>query len=228
LSDNASIRFNNINDYFSGEYSKDAFRVFLDKIDICNPYIPQMISEGKRNTTMFYLLSQYALLNEKTGNMFLTHMAEVINRRMFPRLSPSEINRTIHSVLKKRDEGTLILILNEQRTFLFNSEIAMTHKEKMSIVNSELGHCKILKSLENIRVTIEGWDFVATGNITQQRVADICGLSRATVQRYWSGFKALVMEKNTNHTSMLKIALKLPLQHQWRLHVDRYIFAHAA
>src|SRR5690606_35572181 len=58
-----TIRSNNIDEYFTGEYSELDYRVFHEKVMICSPFIPHSIEEGYRNKTLFYLLSQYALLN---------------------------------------------------------------------------------------------------------------------------------------------------------------------
>ena len=82
-----AIRFNNIGEYFTGEYTVADYRVFNEKVMICSPYIPFNIEEGKRNSTLFYLLSQYALLNPTVGKPWLKAIAGTINKKMYPNLA---------------------------------------------------------------------------------------------------------------------------------------------
>ena len=95
-----AIRFNNINSYFT---DNTPYIIFKEKEWICNPFIPLRAEQGKRNSIMFFLLSQYALLNPNAGKPFLKSISETINKRMFPSLSEKEIANIIASVLKKKD-----------------------------------------------------------------------------------------------------------------------------
>lgn len=185
-----TIRFNNIDDYFTGEYENELYRYFDEKIMICGPFIPRVTKEGKRNSTMFYLLSQYGLLNLNAGKPFLKAIAETINKRMFPKLSNSEINSICDSIIRKREERTLTMFYNEERRLIFNPRIKILNK--MKIVNTILGQMKSKLTEETIYIALENWDFDTYGKITQKKVADLTCKSIATIKRYWNRFKSFI------------------------------------
>lgn len=190
-----TIRFNNIDDYFIGEYADTVYRVFDVKEWICNPYIIR-IEEGNRNKTLFFLLSQYALLNPSTGRSFLKAIADTITKRMYPNLSEKEINLVVDSVLKKREAGSLKLHRNDERRVVFNPKISLTTKEKIKIVNGELGKRKSDFTKEVIYMVLENWDFEANGKITQRKVANYANRDESTVKRHWPDFKAYIKDLN--------------------------------
>lgn len=206
------IRFNNIGDYFTGDYEDVEYRVFDEKILICNPFIPRVTKEGNRNSRMFYLLSQYGLLNPNAGKPFLKSIAGTINKRMLPLLSENEIDSICDSIVRKREEGTLTMFYNEERRLLFNPKIQIPIKEKMKIVNTALGKMKSKLTEETIYIALENWDFDEYGKITQIKVAELLGKSEATVKRYWEAFKSYVVDlnndyktKKTNITNITKV-----------------------
>jgi len=194
-----AIRFNNIDEYFTDEYAGYQYRVFDEKECICSPYIPFMIEEGSRNKTMFFLLSQYALLNPKAGRGWLKSIALTINSKMHPNLSEKETSLVIDSVLKKRKAGSLEPYFNEERRVLFNPKASLTTKEKMIIVNKELGKRKSDFTKEVINMVLEDWDFKTDGKITQEKVAIFVNRDVSTIKRHWSEFKAHVKDLNVSY-----------------------------
>ena len=202
-----TIRFNNIDEYFRDEYADYKYRLFDVKEKICNPFIPFMVEEGSRNKTMFFLLSQYALLNPKAGRSWLKAIANTINGKMRPNLSDKETSFVIDSVLKKRDACTLQPYFNEERRVLFNPKVSLTAKEKMTIVNTELGKRKSDFTKEVIYLVLENWDFEADGKITQGKVAIYANRDVSTVKRHWSDFKAYVKDLNISY---YKSAMQIP------------------
>jgi hypothetical protein len=189
---NYKIRFNNIDDYFEDDAME--YIVFDEKKSICNPFIPRSIREGTRNKTVFFLLSQYALLNPLAGIKFLNAIGETINSSGFFLLPKQELNAIVMSVLKKRKEGTLQLFLNQERKIIFNPKAKMNRKEKMQIVNRELGKIKSSKTQNRIYQIIENWDFENDGDIIQKKVAIKVDTSLTTIKRYWHFFKEFVIE----------------------------------
>lgn len=199
------IRFNNINDYFIHEYADIDYRIFKDKILICNPYIPLRIDEGKRNSRLFFLLSQYSLLNPKVDYRWLKAISDTINRKMYPNLSNNEINSVIDSVLKQRKKGLLVLYLNQEKRVLFNPRALLSHKQKMDIVNKELGKLKSDVTREIIYLVLEDWNFEVDGKITQKKVAHFSNRGESTIKKYWGEFKKYVKDLNqTFYSSNVK------------------------
>lgn len=202
-----AIRFNNIDDYFTSVYENELYRYFDEKIMICSPFIPRVTNEGKRNSTMFYLLSQYGLLNLNAGIPFLKAIAETINKRMFPSLSDSEINSICDSIIRKRGEGTLTMFYNEERRLLFNPNIQIPNK--MKIVNTELGKRKSQLTQETINIILEDWDFDNYGKITQTKVVELSGKSISTVKKHWYAFKSYASDLNNDYYTPKSIVLNV-------------------
>jgi hypothetical protein len=188
-----NIRFDNIDDYFTDD---TPFIVFTKKVKICKPYLKPRIEKGQRNSIMFFLLSQYSLLNPSAGESWLIAIANSINDKMYPKLLPRELNSTVNSVIKGRANKTLELHYNEERRILFNPKVNITLQEKMQIVNTELGHLKILNTLERVNIAIDNWDFETDGKITQAKLAIKAKRGEKTIQRHWKHFKAHVKKLN--------------------------------
>ncbi|GAB1857344.1 hypothetical protein MHTCC0001_21800 [Flavobacteriaceae bacterium MHTCC 0001] len=201
---NSKLRFNNISDYFID--NDDDYQVFEDKIKICDPYIPRITNEGKRNDRMYYVLTQSKLLNPHLEYKSLKGLANTINKRMFPRLPDNEIYSIINSVLKGFENGTLEMYYNRERRFLFNPKIKLSHREKMNIINPYNGKLKSEKTKQRIYGTIENWDFSLSGKITQIKIAELSGMSKRTVKRYWNEFKKYVKELNETNKKVSKIS----------------------
>ncbi|MFV8327620.1 hypothetical protein [Flavobacterium sp. ZS1P14] len=185
-----AVRFNNISDYFTGENAETPYLVFGgDKTKICQPFIPNTIKEGARNSTMFTVLSNYSTLNRACGKGLLEIISNQLNDKMHPKLSEFEVNKIIENVLKKRADGELEMYLNKERRILFNPNIALTRQEKQQITGREIG--KIRKDATRLKIylILESWDFEKDGKITQRKVSIEAGLSILTIKRYWHEFK---------------------------------------
>lgn len=75
---------------------------------------------------------------------------------MQARLSERQINSTINSVLKMREEGRLEMYFNQKSKVLFNPSIKIPHNDKMKIVNGELAKRKKDKARLEIYFVLEG------------------------------------------------------------------------
>jgi hypothetical protein len=185
-----TIRFNNINDYFPDDIHK--YIVFKDKEMICNPFIPRTIKEGSRNSILFFLLSQYALLNPNQGETFLLSIGRTILRKMHPPLREQELKSTVRKILQGREDKTLTLHYNEARRVLFNPKLKLSHKEIMQIVNRELGNIKKELTRAIIYDALESWDSEIDGKLIQVSLAIKTRLSLTTIKRYWKEYKWLI------------------------------------
>ncbi|KIO50946.1 BT4734/BF3469 family protein [Flavobacterium hibernum] len=195
--DTDKLRFNNIDEYFNDDTPYVVFTENKEKI--CSPFIPRSIEEGNRNSTMFFILSQYALLNESKGEPFLRACANVINKNIHPPLNEGELKGIIGSVIKKREEQTLQPYLNKERRLLFNPNIKMDKKEKQKISGQEMGKIKRGQTEKEIYEVIENWDFETDGKITQKKVATKSGKSIVTIKRYWNNFKDYTVDLNNGN-----------------------------
>jgi len=209
FSESSKIRFDNINDYFI-DNDKPYIYFNDEKEYISQPFIPRRVEDGDRNTTLFYVLGQYSLLNPSLGENYLINWANTININvMYPRLDEQEIKGIVKSVLKKRFEKTLDLNLNKARRILFNPSNKMNQNEKMKITNKLNGKAKKEVTKKEIYDIIEGWNFDFFGKITQKKVVLISSKSIATIKRYWGDFEAYVRDLNNNKVSHLSTPKKM-------------------
>jgi hypothetical protein len=200
---NSKIRFNNINDYFIG--SEDDYKIFANKEKLCIPFIPQNIKEGCRNTTVFSILSQYALLNINADNGFLKSLAGSINLHCYPSLCDLELNSIVASVVKKRADGTLVTNYNSDRRIIFNPNSKLTPIEKQKKSAVLMGKFKTDKTQQAMCDSIEAWNFEEYGKITQAKIAEKTNKSVVTIKRNWHPFKDYVHELNTGFKYSLDI-----------------------
>lgn len=185
-----TIRFNNLNDYFQDDTPK--YIVFKDKELICNPFIPRTIKEGSRNSTLFFLLSQYALLNPNQGETFLLSIGRTILSKMHPPMREQELKSTVRKIHQGREDKILTLHYNEARRVLFNPNLKFTHKEIMQIVNRVTGDNKKEITRAIIYEALESWDSEIDGKLIQVSLAKKAKLGESTIKRYWKEFKWLI------------------------------------
>ena len=197
----SKIRFNNLGDYFID--NEDEYILFKNKEKICMPFIPLLIEEGKRNTTVFSIISQYALLNPSVGNEFLKACSDKINQYCTPRISETELTHIIKRVLKKREENTLVANFNKDRRIIFNPNTKLTAKEKQKTTAILMGKFKTDRTQQTINDAIEDWAFEVDGSITQKKIASKIGMSVPTIKRNWKPFKAFVCDLNNDFKEAL-------------------------
>lgn len=203
-----TIRFNNISDYFI-DNQEQSYIVLEEKEKICSPFIPKRVNIGDRNRTMFFSLSQYALLNPTCNINFLISIAGTINERFVEKYSDEKIKSICGSIITKRENKTLQPYFNEERRILFNPKIKMTAKEKRTITAKEVGKVRKDKTRSDIYLLIEGWDFTTHGEINQKKVATISGKGIATIKRNWSDVKDLVKVMNQDNNEGINYEIKL-------------------
>ena len=195
----SKIRFNNIDDYFKD--NDDDYILFEEKQNIVKPFIPVVTNEGSRNQRMYYLLSQYALLNMDYGDAFLNSLANTINNTFTPKLEQNEIKQIIKSVIKKRANNELELNYNEPRRIIFNPKKQISGEQRRIISNKKIGEFRTNKTLQKIYDCIEDWNFKKYNKITQKNISIELGISIPTIKRYWKNFKDYVYNLNKTNIS---------------------------
>lgn len=193
------LRFNNISHYFTGENKDKDYIVFDKKQWICNPYIPKNIPNGKRNVTMFFILSQIALLNQESNLKTLVALANTINKNFIEKYPEDKIIGIVKAIIKKRENNTLELFFNEERLILFNPDKKLLKAYKNKIIGQVMGKRKTDKTQSDLYIIIEQWDFVSYGEINQTKVVEQSGKSLRTIQRHWSMVKDLVKSMNADY-----------------------------
>jgi len=203
-------RIDNSYEYFVGKNYDKEYLYFENKIKICAPFMPwDGVYEGKRNNTLFGILSQFALLNPNLGRDYLINKSNYFNKKMYPNLTKNEINAIVSSVINKRDDGSLVKYENKERLILFNPNKQLTKLEKHKITGRIVGGMRTKHTQTAINEIIENWDFDDLGEITQKSVIALSTFCRSTVQRNWGNFKNHVAELNLDYrdSTRCKIAV---------------------
>jgi hypothetical protein len=198
-SEGVKVRFSNINDYFKD--NDLPYIVFKEeKESICIPFIPLNVNKGNRNNTFFIYLSQIVALNFHISEAYIKVLANSINiNAMKPRLPENELNNLIKSIFKLKHSNELLMLFNKKRRIIFNPKFKISFKDRMVVVNRELGSMAKEKTNNKIYECIEEWDFKTNGKITQSKVAISLEISNSTVKRYWNNFKSYVKELNEDY-----------------------------
>jgi hypothetical protein len=193
----SGIRFNNLDEYFSGEFKTDKYRVFKDKVSVCNPIMPKDTPIGKRHTLFYTYMTQVAVLNYLSIPLkYLQSLATSVNNGLDYPMPLTEVKSIVNSVFAQMKSGKLVIFYNEDRRILFNPLFKLTRKEKMEIVNREMGILRSTKTEKEIYTAIESWDFNEYSKITIKAVSKISNKSESTVKRHWKTFKEFVSELN--------------------------------
>lgn len=195
----SGIRFNNLDEYFQGEYKSAKYRVFKDKVSVCNPIMPKDTPVGKRHTLFYTYMTQVAVLNYLSISLkYLQSLATSVNNGLDYPMPLIEVKSIVSSVFAQMKSGKLIIFYNEDRRILFNPLYKLSRKEKMEIVNKEMGIFRSTKTEQEIYAAIESWDFNAFGKITIRAISNSISKSESTIKRHWKKFKEFVAELNDN------------------------------
>lgn len=194
---NKKIRFSNIDEYFTGQFKDAEYRVFKDKVDICNPIMPRDTPVGKRHTLFYTYMTQVAVLNRMSiSKNYMNILATSVNSGLDSPMDVSEVKAISDSVYTQMKEGKLTIFYNEKRRILFNPSLKMNRVGKMGIVNREIGKLRTELTLNSIYSVIENWDFKTDKKITIKLVSKYSGKSQITIKRHWKNFKNFVAELN--------------------------------
>lgn len=195
----SGIRFNNLDDYFQGEYKTEKYRVFKNKVSVCNPIMPKDTPVGKRHTLFYTYMTQVAVLNYLSIPLkYLQALATSVNSGLDYPMPLTEVKAIVNSVFLQMKSGKLVIFYNEDRRILFNPLYKLSRKEKMEIVNREMGIYRSTKTEKEIYVAIESWDFNTCSKITIKAISNSINKSESTIKRHWKKFKEFVAELNGN------------------------------
>lgn len=194
---NKSVRFSNIDEYFTGQFKDAEYRVFKDKVDVCNPIMPRDTPIGKRHTLFYTYMTQVAVLNYMSiSRNYMSILATSVNRSLDNPMDELEVKSISDSVYTQMKEGKLTIFYNEKRRILFNPSLKMSQSNKMGIVNREVGKLRTELTIDSIYNVIENWDFSVDKKITIKLVSKYSGKSQATIKRHWKNFKNFVADLN--------------------------------
>jgi hypothetical protein len=194
VGENKQLRFNNITDYdFNGE---ECIVFWEEKESIAEVIIPNIILEGHRESCISAIAYQCKALNPEMSKNELLHFISNINqKKCFPPLSKSEVIKIVNNKDKLDD---IEPILNKERRIIFNPEAKLDRKQKSLRTNKVTGEIRKEKSRQKIRDALDNWNFKTLGKITQNKLIEISGLSKNTVEKYGKEFRQRIQNLNHN------------------------------
>lgn len=196
------IRFSNLEELTNNiDFDGEAYYDYEDKkIGYAEVIIPNKVLEGKRNSIMFSIASQFIGLNPWIDYELFVKWMSVINRDRFkPILDADEFYEIINKVFNKDKKE---FIINKKRRMFYNPDYKFSTKEKRAILNKAIGEHKIKLKLEKLTKILDNWDFENLGKITQVKIADISGLHINTIKNSYNEIKIRVNEMNLKYKKL--------------------------
>lgn len=195
-----NIRYNNIEEYFTGEHKNKKYRVLEDDEQmIAVIYIPWCSKVGNRNRNMYNFGCQTIGLNHGIKHSRFIGLMNYANSKLNNPLSDNEINSIIRSIWKKYLAGKIEIYNNKKRRILFNPEFKISGNERRKLTNKVLGKIKSDKTKQIIYNCIENWNFNLYGKITQPSLELKLDRKISTIKRYWSEFKDYIWDLNAEN-----------------------------
>lgn len=177
------VRWDNIEDY---DLKGKEYVVFDEPYYFSKAYIPQTISQGKRNSTIKALIYQIKALNPELTDLKLFSIINVINSRCTPALPATEIEGIKRELKKKLEYEDFTPILNYPRSVIFADSV---DKKDRQIIGAQVaGKNKVKKTLDKIQECLDDWD-INIGKITNKKIAENIGMAKKTIDKYSPYFR---------------------------------------
>lgn len=179
------VRYNNTSDY---DFKNKPYIYFPDnKEKIAEVFVPWLISEGSRNSILFFYGLQLRKLNPwVTPKVIENHLDSINIKRCVPPLDIMEIKKIRNNIMKSDISK---LDYNKERRIIFNPEFELSRKEKLTIVNQKTGDQKRKKTYNELKELVLRWDFHKYGKITGIKLKAVSGKNKKTVYKYLKELK---------------------------------------
>lgn len=191
------IRKNNLDEIiaktdFNGELKIDYGKNGLQYTELITPF--KDVEEGHRNSTMNTICYLIKGLNPNIDKPVIKSYLESINISKFkPALSDKEINSIIDSIFRIEK---IELKPNRYRRFLYNPDYNLSTSEKRRENLISIRNDRVEKTLTDLELFIENWDYKLNGKITQKSLSNVSGKNIKTIEKYYNKFKDKIKDKN--------------------------------
>lgn len=197
-SEGGKIRFNNLDDI---NLEGNSYIVNWEGIEYINCFIPmKKREEGNRNSFLLSYTTNLVILNPHLSKEAIGKIIGHVNQKAcYPPVAENKIYTVVESIFKYKEEGSLQPItFNKKRKFVFDSSLKLSRKEKLEIMNQELGKKKMNESQSKINDILLDWNFEKLGKITQRAIYNNHPISKKTIEKYWSDFKEYISVLNND------------------------------
>lgn len=171
------IRWDNLDEYEIDDY----YRIFDEKIQTIEIYVPRVIKVGRRYYTISILINNIVYLNPRLTNERVYGFLMMLNSRCQEPLSKSELYKIQKNILLKRDIGELEPIYNRTRRVIFSEDCPMSIRRKITGIASGLVRSE--NSLQKIQIALDDWDLFK-GKVTNVELAKAANVHLNTVKKY--------------------------------------------
>lgn len=194
-----SIRYDNLDELIENvEFNGDVIHDYRTKVKYSKVKIPfHGIPEFNRNRMLSSITYQKRALNPRIEKSHLFRYINKINRdKCYEPLPVSEINSIVDCIM---NIDNIVPTQNAERRFVFNSDYALTIKEKRQEVMKVINSDRRKKSKMKIENTILEWDYKSDGKITQKGIANKIPMNIKTVKNYYPLFKSDIQTLNNKY-----------------------------
>lgn len=175
------LRFKTAENFSDGA----SFHTYQDGREWDRIYIPPVIPEGKRYTTMRGTALTIVKLNpDTTKETFSAFMGSINKKFCKPPLPSMELHSIIDWVWQLKVNNR-IEISSRRKYVVFNDQSGLTLKEKLKISGREIGRIRKIRTLKLLQETFTALEQSHGRKPTQAELKLKSGKSIATIQRYW-------------------------------------------
>ena len=162
-----------------------SFHTYLDGREWDRIYIPPVIPEGKRYTTMRGIALTIAKLNPNVSKeMFSAFMASINKKFCKPILPATELHGIIDWVWQLKVNNR-IEISSGRKYVVFNDQSGLSLKEKLQISGREIGRIRRDRTKKLLQEAFTELEQSHGRKPTQAELQSKSGKSIATIKRYW-------------------------------------------
>lgn len=192
------LRFNNLNELLQPLNIQFDENGFYDlgkdnKLKYAQVFIPfRTVNTGERESILKSIAYQLIALNKDAPKYLLLKYLQIVNAKiMRPQLSSTEVNITFNKVYKKRKDIQPRLSTN--RRFFYDGTLTTTEKRKLNA--SQIGKDKVIKTTKELLEIMSTWDIEKYGKITIDKVTEVSGKDKKTVQKYYTELKKQLFDQ---------------------------------
>lgn len=195
------LRFNNLNELLQPLNIQFDENGFYDlgkdnKLKYAQVFIPfRTVNTGERESILKSIAYQLIALNKNAPKYLLLKYLQIVNAKiMSPQLSSTEVNITFNKVYKKR-KG-IQPRLSTSRRFFYDDTLTTTEKRKLNA--SQIGKDKVIKTTKELLEIMSTWDIEKYGKITIDKVTEVSGKDKKTVQKYYTNLKNQILSQQNS------------------------------
>ncbi|MFN1215790.1 hypothetical protein ACKW6Q_02275 [Chryseobacterium kwangjuense] len=217
------LRFNNLDEILESYEIVFDENGFYDlgkdsKIEYAQVFVPfRKILSGERESKLKSIAYQLVALNKNVKKKTLLKYLNTINyAKITPPLDNKEVVGTFEKVYKKIDE--IKPYNNASRRFIYDKDRKLTTKEKRKFNIKQICKDKITKTKSDLLAVMKNWNYNLYGKITIQKIVELTGKNKKTVQKYYADLKRYIStipvweeEKRTKNKIFKMFVLKNPL-----------------